>query len=53
MVVVALALLPGAVSAEPCGDGAALYRQLAASIVRVEASQGANIFEPPGLGQRS
>ena len=50
MVVVALALLPGAVSAEPCGDGAALYRQLAASIVRVEASQGANIFEPPGLG---
>ena len=48
--VVALALLPAAASAEPCGDGAELYRQLAASIVRVEVGQGANIFQPPGLG---
>jgi hypothetical protein len=45
-----MALLPTAVAAESCGDGARLYRQLDASIVRVEAREGANIFRPPRLG---
>jgi S1-C subfamily serine protease len=50
LAVIASIALPAGASAQPCGDGEELYRQLHRSVVRVEVVPRGNIFAPPSLG---